>query len=173
MLKLVVLSEGMTGRTQELKGEKTTIGRTDDNTLAIAEASVSSHHAELLLSGNEVLVRDLGSTNGTCINGERITESALKPGEGLRLGQVTMRLESGVPPAGNKKPMDRTTVIPGGVKLSELDHTDDTNVFTPRGTGFSKRTNKGIQVFIIIAIVIGIVIGGMIVYVFSLTGHTH
>ena len=173
MLKLVVLSEGMTGRTQELKGEKTTIGRTDDNTFPIAEASVSSHHAEVLLRGNEVLIRDLDSTNGSFINGERITESVLKPGEVLRLGQVTMRLESGLPPQSTKKPMDRTTVIPGGVRTSELDHTGDINLNTPRGTGFSRRTDKGIQVFIIIAIVIGIVIGGMLVYVFSLAGHTH
>ena len=65
MLKLVVLSPGMTGRTQELKLDKTTIGRAEDNTVQIAEASVSSHHCEVLLRGSEVKVRDLNSTNGT------------------------------------------------------------------------------------------------------------
>ena len=98
MAKLVVLSAGMTGRTQELKVEKTTIGRVEDNTFQIAEPSVSSHHCEVLLRGKDVVVRDLNSTNGTFINGEKITESVLKPGQILRLGQIEMRLETDAPP---------------------------------------------------------------------------
>jgi pSer/pThr/pTyr-binding forkhead associated (FHA) protein len=65
MLKLVLLSPGMTGRTQELKQEKTTIGRLEDNTFQVAEPSVSSHHCEVLLRGSEVVIWDLDSTNGT------------------------------------------------------------------------------------------------------------
>src|SRR5258708_37587814 len=94
MAKLVVLSAGMTGRTHELKVEKTTIGRVEDNTFQIAEPSVSSHHCELILKGNDVLVKDLNSTNGTFINGEKVTESILKTGQVLRLGQIELRLEA-------------------------------------------------------------------------------
>src|SRR5216684_4409508 len=94
MPKLVVLSAGMTGRTHELKVDKTTIGRVEDNTFQIAEPSVSSHHCEVLLRGSDVVVRDLNSTNGTFINGEKITETVLKPGQVLRLGQIEMRLET-------------------------------------------------------------------------------
>jgi hypothetical protein len=111
----------MTGRTQELKAEKTTIGRLEDNTFPIAEPSVSSHHCEVVLRGSEVVVRDLNSTNGTYISGEKITEQVLKPGQILRLGQVELRLEAdaaGPPP---KREFDRTTVIAGGVKLTELE----------------------------------------------------
>src|SRR5437868_9749819 len=99
MAKLVLLSAGMTGRTHELKGDKTTIGRVEDNTFQVAEPSVSSHHCEVLLRGNDVIVRDLNSTNGTYINGEKITESALKPGQILRLGQIEMRLETDATPS--------------------------------------------------------------------------
>src|SRR5438477_12661681 len=94
MAKLVLLSAGMTGRSHELKVDKTTIGRVEDNTFQFAEPSVSSHHCEVLLRGSEVVVRDLNSTNGTYINGEKVTESALKPGQVLRLGQIEMRLET-------------------------------------------------------------------------------
>ena len=59
MAKLVLLSAGMTGRTHELKVDKTTIGRVEDNTFQIAEPSVSSHHCEVLLRGSDVVVRDL------------------------------------------------------------------------------------------------------------------
>src|ERR1035437_7919181 len=94
MLKLVVLSPGMTGRMHELKVEKTTIGRSEDNTFEIADPSISSHHCEVLLRGSEVVVRDLNSTNGTFISGGKVTEKVLKIGQLLRLGQVEMRLEA-------------------------------------------------------------------------------
>src|SRR6266516_5513371 len=102
MARLVLLSEGLTGRTHDLKAEKTTVGRVEDNTFQIAEPSVSSHHCEVLLRGNEVIVKDLNSTNGSFINGEKITEKALKPGQTLRLGQIEMRLETDAPPGSRR-----------------------------------------------------------------------
>src|SRR5216684_3436071 len=122
MAKLVVLSAGMTGRTHELKVDKTTIGRVEDNTFQIAEPSVSSHHCEVLLRGPEVVVRDLNSTNGTFINGEKVTETVLKPGQVLRLGQIEMRLETDAPPAApGKKAVDHTMVMQRGVSLTDLE----------------------------------------------------
>src|SRR5258706_10540413 len=123
MPKLVVLSEGLTGRSYELKVEKTTIGRLEDNSFQIAEQSVSSHHCEMLLRGSDVIVKDLNSTNGTFINGEKITEAALKPGQILRLGQVEMRLESGAAATASteKKKLEHTMVIPQGGKVNELE----------------------------------------------------
>ena len=65
MAKLVILTQGLNGRAHELNVDRTTIGRVEDNLFQIAEASVSSHHCEVHLRGNEVLIRDLNSTNGT------------------------------------------------------------------------------------------------------------
>src|SRR5687768_3798432 len=56
MARLVLLSEGLTGRTFELKSDKTTVGRVSDNMFEIPEASISSHHAEILLRGNDVVI---------------------------------------------------------------------------------------------------------------------
>src|SRR3954465_12545563 len=94
MAKLVHLSAGLTGQAHELKVDKTTVGRVEDNTFQIPEPSVSSHHCEILMRGSDVVVHDLNSTNGTFINGEKVTESVLKPGQTLRLGQIEMRLET-------------------------------------------------------------------------------
>src|SRR4051812_30735202 len=102
MAKLVLLSAGLTGQTHELKVDKTTVGRVEDNTFQIAEPSVSSHHCEILLRGTDVVVKDLNSTNGTFINNDKVSETVLKPGQILRLGQIEMRLEtdaSGAAPA--------------------------------------------------------------------------
>src|SRR5882762_1025786 len=99
MPRLVLLSEGLTGRSYDLKTDKTTVGRVPDNAFEISEASVSSHHCEIMLRGNDVVVKDLGSTNGTFINGEKIDEGVLKPGQILRVGMIEMRLEGGDAPA--------------------------------------------------------------------------
>ena len=105
----------MTGRTHELKVDKTTIGRVEDNTFQIAEPSVSSHHCEVLLRGSEVVVKDLDSTNGTFINGEKVTESPLRPGQILRLGQIEMRLETDAAASPTKKMAEQTLVMQRGV----------------------------------------------------------
>lgn len=97
MAKLVILNQGMTGRTFDLNVERTTVGRVEDNTFQIADGSVSSHHAEIILRGTDVIVKDLNSTNGTFIGADRITETVLKPGQILRMGQVEMRIDDGSP----------------------------------------------------------------------------
>ncbi|MCS7034278.1 MAG: FHA domain-containing protein [Phycisphaerae bacterium] len=171
MAKLVVLSEGFTGRSYELKAEKTTIGRLEDNAFQIAEPSVSSHHCEVLLRGNDVVVKDLNSTNGTYISGERITEAILKGGQILRLGQVELRLETGAPGAPPGRKLDHTTVIPQGVKLDELAGTAKP-VFEA-GSPFEKKSNKANVVFVIVGIVLGVIIVGLIafaIYKISLGG---
>jgi pSer/pThr/pTyr-binding forkhead associated (FHA) protein len=166
MAKLVILSEGMTGRSHELKVDKTTIGRVEDNTFQIAEPSVSSHHCEVLLRGNEVIVRDLNSTNGSFISGEKITEKALKPGQTLRLGQIEMRLETDAPPGQSKKPVDSTMIVPRGVSLNQLEQ-GSRGAFDTAGKGFSKKDNKANKIFFIVAIGVGVVIAVLLIYAFA------
>ena len=170
MVKLVVLSAGMTGRTHELSVDKTTIGRVEGNSFQIAEPSVSSHHCEVLLRGNDVVVRDLNSTNGTFIDGDKITESVIKPGQVLRLGQIELRLETDAPVAPAKKPLDQTMVMQRGVSLNELEHGSHTGGFDAASKGFSKKDNKANQLFWIVAVVFGLVIVALLLYVFRIAG---
>jgi len=166
MAKLVVLSEGLTGQSYELKVDKTTVGRVEDNTFQIAHASVSSHHCEVLLRGNDVVVKDLNSTNGTFINNNQVAgEAVLKPGQILRLGQVEIRLESGTPPPGTKRNVDSTMVISKGVSLEQLQQGPE-GFDTTKGV-FTKKTNKGNWLFIIIGLVLLIVIVGAILVAYK------
>jgi pSer/pThr/pTyr-binding forkhead associated (FHA) protein len=157
----------MTGRSHELKVDKTTVGRVEDNTFPIAEPSVSSHHCEILLRGSEVLVRDLNSTNGTFINGEKVTEKVIVPGQILRLGQIEMRLETDAPPAPSKKAVDHTMVMQRGVSLNELEQGSRPGGFDTSSKGFSKKDNKGNKIFWIAAAVFGFVI--VVLLLFALT----
>ena len=165
MARLVLLSEGLTGKTFELKPELTTVGRLPDNALQIPEASVSSHHCEIQLKGNDLFVRDLGSTNGTFINGEKITEGTVKAGQILRLGMVDMRLETGDAQAAavnQKKLLEQTRVIPKGVKLDDLVGTQPLDVSK---TGFEKKSNKATKTFIVLASVVAAILIALLLYV--------
>jgi pSer/pThr/pTyr-binding forkhead associated (FHA) protein len=166
MAKLVLLSAGMTGRTHELKAEKTTVGRVEDNSFQIAEPSVSSHHCEVMVRGNDVIVKDLNSTNGTFINGEKVTEGPLKPGQILRLGQIEMRLETDTPPPSPKK-LEQTMVMQRGVSLNELEQGARGGPFDTKGTGFSKKDNKVNTIVITVCVVLGVVIIGLLIFVFT------
>jgi pSer/pThr/pTyr-binding forkhead associated (FHA) protein len=170
MAKLVVLSAGMTGRTHELKADKTTIGRVEDNTFQIAEASVSSHHCEVLLRGSDVVIRDLNSTNGTYINGEKVSESVIKPNQILRLGQIEMRLETDSPAAPTKKHQDQTLVMQRGVSLNELEQGGRSGSFDTKGSGFSKKDDKGNMIFWVVAGTVGLIIIVLLLYVFMIAG---
>jgi pSer/pThr/pTyr-binding forkhead associated (FHA) protein len=170
MAKLVVLSAGMTGRTHELKTDKTTIGRVEDNTFQIAEGSVSSHHCEILLRGSDVVVRDLNSTNGTYVNGEKVTESVIKPNQILRLGQIELRLETDAPATPTKKHLDQTLVMQRGVSLNELETGARGGSFDTKGSGFSKKDNKVNLIFWVVAGAVGLIIIVLLLYVFTIAG---
>ncbi len=172
MPRLVLLSEGFNGRSYELKVETTTVGRVSDNAFEIPEASVSSHHAEIILRGNDVVIRDLGSTNGTFINGEKITEAVLKPGQTLRFGTIDLKLDTGdgtsapaasgaaAAPKKPKQSLDQTVVIPQGVKLDELGGAGGPPNLG-NTTGFEKKRNRGGKIFFIMAVVALILIGAL------------
>lgn len=99
MAKIVVLTPEFKGRTYELATVLTTVGRLEDNSFQIPEQSVSSHHCEFMLRGNDIVLKDLNSTNGTFINGEQIkAETIVRPGQVIRLGQVEVRIEDETTP---------------------------------------------------------------------------
>ena len=171
MPRLVLLTEGFTGRSFELKAERSTVGRLEDNNFQIPAPSVSSHHCEIQLKGSEVVVKDLDSTNGTFINGEQITEQALQVGQTVRFGSVEARLEASAPTgASGKKVLDKTTVMQQGVKLNELEQGTQKITTFDKNSPFKKKGNKTTLVFIIVGAVIGLAIIGTLVYVFFFSG---
>src|SRR5256885_17218617 len=68
-----------------------TIGRGRGTSIVLPHPLISRQHCELYEAAGRLMVRDLGSLNGTFVNNQRITESALAPGELLTVGTVTFR----------------------------------------------------------------------------------
>jgi hypothetical protein len=92
MPTLLVRSPGSQGLTLELKAGAYRIGRGLGNDFQIDHPSVSVAHCELMMVNGALVVRDLGSTNGTFIDHQRITEATLLFGQVLQVGIVELIL---------------------------------------------------------------------------------
>ncbi len=97
MAKLVVVTKGLTDLSHEVSGSWATIGRAEGSAFQIVESSVSGRHCEVQLCGQELVVRDLDSTNGTFVHGLKIIEARLEPGQTLKVGDVDLRFEAVAP----------------------------------------------------------------------------
>ena len=71
-----------------------TIGRGSEHDMVLDEDMVSRSHARILTFDGEVIIEDLGSTNGTLVNGERIERKALKTGDQILIGQSLLEFVS-------------------------------------------------------------------------------
>ena len=69
------------------------LGRAPDNDVQIEDTTVSSHHARIFTYFYVSYIEDLNSTNGTFVNGKRITKHLLQPGDVIHLGQYPLRIE--------------------------------------------------------------------------------
>src|SRR5690349_5440937 len=88
--KLVVVGGDV--KTTEIKLRlPSTIGRGKGTTIVLQHPLVSRQHCELFESSGQLMVRDLGSLNGTFVNNQRVTEAPLPAGELLTVGTVTFR----------------------------------------------------------------------------------
>jgi soluble lytic murein transglycosylase-like protein len=111
---LVRQSGALAGIRYPLRGEITRIGRGDHNDIVFDDEEssvVSGSHLEVRLDGGVCRIRDVGSTNGTYLNGERIAEGVLEPGGTVRLGasgpELALAFEAAVSAS-----LDQTMVVP-------------------------------------------------------------
>ena len=128
------------------------------------------------------MIRDLNSTNGSFINGEKITETVLKPGQTLKLGNVELRIDDGspmpepsakpatpaapapAPSSSNRLRQEQTIGVQRGVSLDQLAEPRASTFDTAHG-GFSKKTNTTNRYFLIGGVILGTIILGVLIYV--------
>lgn len=93
--RLVITSGGKAGLEIPLGSEPLTIGRASDSGLQIRDDYTSTHHARLLLWGDDWVVQDLDSTNGTFVDGQRIDSPTQVPlGVPVKVGATTFELRA-------------------------------------------------------------------------------
>lgn len=92
---LVVLDGPSKGTKIDLNTRKLTrIGKKDDNELILDDPTVSRYHAEIHFTADSYLLKDNGSTNGTLINGTKVREAFLSPGDVLTVGNSTIEFQT-------------------------------------------------------------------------------
>ena len=84
---LVVERGPRAGMTWIIKEGTTTVGRHPDSDIFLDDITVSRHHCRFRSEGSVFTVEDSGSTNGTYVNGERIDQGALRPGDEVIIGK--------------------------------------------------------------------------------------
>lgn len=81
------------GQRHELSRGVTVVGRGSDCSIRISDNAASRKHLEVIWDGTNALARDLGSTNGSKIEGQRFREARLEPGSVIMIGQTALRFQ--------------------------------------------------------------------------------
>lgn len=124
MATLIGMSGDVKGKSYPLDEGDLTIGRAPDNTVSIQNATVSGHHCRISAEDGHYVLRDLGSTNGTRVNGRDIREQRLKPKDLVQAGSVEFLYQSDelIEDEEPEMPLTRTEVIvsstPGTIPAS-------------------------------------------------------
>ncbi len=110
MPKVIVSIDGVVIKEVQLTKDRTTLGRRPYNDIVIDNLAVSGEHAILQMTGQEVALEDLNSTNGTYINGKAVKKQVLQNNDTIEIGKYKIRFQGEQVAAG----YDKTMVIKPG-----------------------------------------------------------
>lgn len=105
MPKMIVSIDGVVIKEVQLTKDRTTLGRRPYNDIVIDNLAVSGEHAVMQMTGNEVYLEDLNSTNGTYVNGKAAKKQLLAHNDTVEIGKYKIKFINEVANAGFEKTM--------------------------------------------------------------------
>lgn len=105
MPKMIVSIDGVVIKEVQLTKDRTSLGRRPYNDIVIDNLAVSGEHAVLQMSGNEVYLEDLNSTNGTYVNGKAVKKLLLQNNDTVEIGKYKIKYVNEAASAGFEKTM--------------------------------------------------------------------
>ena len=105
MPKMIVSIDGVVIKEVQLTKDRTSLGRRPYNDIVIDNLAVSGEHAVLQMSGNEVYLEDLNSTNGTYVNGKAVKKQLLQNSDTVEIGKYKIKFINEAPGASFEKTM--------------------------------------------------------------------
>jgi pSer/pThr/pTyr-binding forkhead associated (FHA) protein len=102
---MIVSIDGVVIKEVQLTKDRTTLGRRPYNDIVIDNLAVSGEHAVLQLTGNEVYLEDLNSTNGTYVNGKAVKKQLLQNNDTVEIGKYKIKFINEAPGATFEKTM--------------------------------------------------------------------
>src|SRR4249920_1349440 len=121
MAKLILSMDGLVLKEIPLTKERTTLGRKPHNDIQIDNLAVSGEHAVIVTILNDSFLEDLGSTNGTVVNGSPIKKHFLQNNDVVELGKYKLKFVGEAAPAasGEKADFEKTMVLrPSAMKAA-------------------------------------------------------
>src|SRR5262245_40911061 len=92
----LIIDEGQGQREQTLDRDVTTVGRAAGNTIVVKVAEISRRHFQILKERGAFFIEDLGSSNGTRVNGRQIAKMELRDGDVISVGKLSVKfIENG------------------------------------------------------------------------------
>ena len=107
MPKMIVSIDEVVIKEVQLTKDKTTLGRRPYNDIVIDNLAVSGEHAVLQMTGGEVFLEDLNSTNGTYLNGKAVKKQQLQNGDSIEIGKYKIKFVGD----GEADNFDKTMVV--------------------------------------------------------------
>ena len=143
-------------RSFSMARDMTVIGRREDCDLRIPLGEVSRKHCRIVRDGDSLKLEDLGSSNGTFLNGQRVQEALLTPGDTIQVGPVVFVLQvDGQPGDDELRPVAMESAAAAGVlgdddaqtlEADTLDALAEDEDAAPAGAGAARHSNGGGEV---------------------------
>ncbi|MBI5791209.1 MAG: FHA domain-containing protein [Rhodocyclales bacterium] len=118
MAKLILSMETTMLKEIPLSKERTTIGRKPHNDIQIDNLAISGEHAVVITILNDSFLEDLGSTNGTFVNGQSVKKHFLKNGDTIELGKYRLKYVSELPQQTGSADFEKTMILRPGAATS-------------------------------------------------------
>ena len=133
-----VTSEGQ-AQPVPLTHERTLVGRLDDCQIRIRSGKISRHHCELLLEGDSLRLNDLGSSNGTYVNQDKVDQVELKAGDLIAIGSLVFLVQID----GNPEDIDPELLYEDGLPEKPTSSEQYAAAHTPRPVHKHAPTSTG------------------------------
>ena len=162
MAFIKILTGERKGTRVDIDRDEVVFGRAPDNLIVLKDESVSSKHCAIIRNGRKFVIRDLGSTNGTCLNDVEIQEHQLSPKDTIFVGSIEVLFDGDdIEPY---QPLAQTTEEQQvTIKMSSTSSATNTKVFNKR----KKKNWTGVIMWIFIAF---LTIGAMGLFLYRILG---
>jgi predicted component of type VI protein secretion system len=167
--QLVMRSGPTAGKAYPLETPEVSIGRDTSNTISINDGEVSRKHAKMTLQGSAYVMQDLGSTNGTFVNGTRLSGPvALKPGDTVSFGETIVlmyeaaydpnaTMVSGAKASKTSAPLPKPEPAPAPAYAGQVPAAPAPTPTTPKKKGGSSRLVIIILVVVVLCLILACV----------------
>ena len=157
---LYIITEGIQGGPFELTEGTHVLGSAEGSTIILPDSTISAQHGQFTITDGQIVYQDLESQNGSFVSEQPVTQPVtLSPGHILQVGNIHLQLVDN--PDAVESVKRETAVISTAPKAIEP---GDFGSVESSTSAFKAKSSKWVKTYVIVAIVIGALLGGLLVF---------